>query len=192
MEIGCEDGRWMELAQDRVQWRASVVAVLNVRVVLAVGYLVNSLVKIPYLRLSQCQPVDPWPWHCLMMTSVVSVHQVFVAFLWTLYHLQRLLCAMIIDKFGSCVFFLEVTEDLGQSPLSGWSGSWYRFKVCKFQIQSAACYDMESGDRLFLYKTCDRLTYFCEVYFGNWRFGYQGLFPWGKAAGTWSWPLTSI
>jgi hypothetical protein len=21
MEIGCEDGRWMELAQDRVQWR---------------------------------------------------------------------------------------------------------------------------------------------------------------------------
>jgi len=20
-EIGCEDGRWMELAQDRVQWR---------------------------------------------------------------------------------------------------------------------------------------------------------------------------
>jgi hypothetical protein len=22
--------------------------------------------------------------------------------------------------------------------------------------------------------------------------GYQGLFPWGKAAGAWSWPLTSI
>jgi hypothetical protein len=26
-EIGCEDGRWMELAQDRVQWRALVLAV---------------------------------------------------------------------------------------------------------------------------------------------------------------------
>jgi hypothetical protein len=23
-EIGCEDGRWMELAQNRVHWRASV------------------------------------------------------------------------------------------------------------------------------------------------------------------------
>jgi hypothetical protein len=34
MEIGCEDGRWMELAQDRVQWRASALAVLNFRVLL--------------------------------------------------------------------------------------------------------------------------------------------------------------
>jgi uncharacterized protein with HEPN domain len=33
-EIGCEDGRWMELAQDRVQWRAFVLAVLNLRVLL--------------------------------------------------------------------------------------------------------------------------------------------------------------
>jgi hypothetical protein len=33
-EIGCEDGRWMELAQDRVQWRALVLAVLNLRVLL--------------------------------------------------------------------------------------------------------------------------------------------------------------
>jgi hypothetical protein len=31
-ETGCEDGRWMELAQDRVQWRALVLAVLNLRV----------------------------------------------------------------------------------------------------------------------------------------------------------------
>jgi hypothetical protein len=23
-EMGCEDGRWMELAQERVQWRALV------------------------------------------------------------------------------------------------------------------------------------------------------------------------
>jgi hypothetical protein len=30
-EIGCENGRWMELAQDRVQWRALIVAVLNLR-----------------------------------------------------------------------------------------------------------------------------------------------------------------
>jgi hypothetical protein len=28
-EIGCEDGRWMELAQDRVQWQALVLAVLK-------------------------------------------------------------------------------------------------------------------------------------------------------------------
>jgi hypothetical protein len=28
-ETGCEDGRWMELAQDRVQWLALVTAVLN-------------------------------------------------------------------------------------------------------------------------------------------------------------------
>jgi hypothetical protein len=30
-EIGCADGRWMELAQDRVQWRALILAVLNIR-----------------------------------------------------------------------------------------------------------------------------------------------------------------
>ena len=29
-EIGFEDGRWMELAEDRVQWRALVLAVLNI------------------------------------------------------------------------------------------------------------------------------------------------------------------
>jgi len=29
MEIGYEDGRWMELAQDRVQWCALELAVLN-------------------------------------------------------------------------------------------------------------------------------------------------------------------
>jgi hypothetical protein len=28
-ETGCEDGRWMELAQDRVQWRALAPSVLN-------------------------------------------------------------------------------------------------------------------------------------------------------------------
>jgi len=33
-EIGCEDGRWIELAQDRVQWGALVSAVLNLLVVL--------------------------------------------------------------------------------------------------------------------------------------------------------------
>jgi hypothetical protein len=30
-EIGCEDGRWMELAQVRVQWRALVSAALNLQ-----------------------------------------------------------------------------------------------------------------------------------------------------------------
>jgi hypothetical protein len=33
-EIGCEVGRWMELAQDRVQWWALVLAMLNLRVLL--------------------------------------------------------------------------------------------------------------------------------------------------------------
>ena len=33
-EIRCEDGRWMELAQDRVQWQALVLAVLNLLILL--------------------------------------------------------------------------------------------------------------------------------------------------------------
>jgi hypothetical protein len=33
-ETGREEGRWMELAQDRVEWRALVLAVLNLRVLL--------------------------------------------------------------------------------------------------------------------------------------------------------------
>ena len=33
-EIGCEDGRWMELAQDHVQWQALVLAVLRLLVLL--------------------------------------------------------------------------------------------------------------------------------------------------------------
>jgi hypothetical protein len=33
-EMGCEDGRWMELAQDRVLWRALVLTALNLRVLL--------------------------------------------------------------------------------------------------------------------------------------------------------------
>jgi hypothetical protein len=32
-EIGCDGGRWIELAQDRVQWQALVLAVLNLRLV---------------------------------------------------------------------------------------------------------------------------------------------------------------
>jgi DNA polymerase III delta prime subunit len=38
-ELGSENRRWMELAQDRVQWQALVLAVLNLRVLLPV--LVN-------------------------------------------------------------------------------------------------------------------------------------------------------
>jgi hypothetical protein len=30
-EMGCKDGRWIELAQDRVRWRALVLAVLNLQ-----------------------------------------------------------------------------------------------------------------------------------------------------------------
>jgi hypothetical protein len=33
-KINCDDGRWMELAQDRVQWRGLVLAVLNLRALL--------------------------------------------------------------------------------------------------------------------------------------------------------------
>jgi hypothetical protein len=33
-ETACENVRWMELAQDRVQWRALVLAVLNLGVLL--------------------------------------------------------------------------------------------------------------------------------------------------------------
>jgi hypothetical protein len=35
-ETGYEDGRWIELAQNRVQWRALVLVALNIRVLLAV------------------------------------------------------------------------------------------------------------------------------------------------------------
>jgi len=34
MEMGCEDGRWIELTQDHVQWQAFVLAVLNFLVLL--------------------------------------------------------------------------------------------------------------------------------------------------------------
>ena len=33
-EIGCEDGRWIELAQDLVQWPAFVLSGLNLLVLL--------------------------------------------------------------------------------------------------------------------------------------------------------------
>jgi hypothetical protein len=31
-KMGCEEGRWMEIAQDRVHWRPLVLAMLNLRV----------------------------------------------------------------------------------------------------------------------------------------------------------------
>jgi hypothetical protein len=43
-EIGCEDGRWMELAQGRIQWQAFVLAVLNPGVLLCLKF---RPVKIP-------------------------------------------------------------------------------------------------------------------------------------------------
>jgi hypothetical protein len=33
-EIVCEDGRWMKMAQDRVQWQGFVSAALNLRILL--------------------------------------------------------------------------------------------------------------------------------------------------------------
>jgi hypothetical protein len=44
MEIECEDTRWMELAQYRVQWRALVSALLNLYVP-----LVNLVCQFQYL-----------------------------------------------------------------------------------------------------------------------------------------------
>jgi hypothetical protein len=35
-EVCCENGRWIEVAQDNVQWRALVLAMLNLRVLLPV------------------------------------------------------------------------------------------------------------------------------------------------------------
>jgi hypothetical protein len=33
--IGCEDGRWLEPAQDRVQWQTLLLGVLNLRFLIA-------------------------------------------------------------------------------------------------------------------------------------------------------------
>jgi hypothetical protein len=33
-KTGCEDGRWMELAQDRVQWRALIEIGVNLQILL--------------------------------------------------------------------------------------------------------------------------------------------------------------
>jgi len=43
MEIGCEDGRWMELAEDHVQWWALVLAVLNLCVLLPDMWLISKI-----------------------------------------------------------------------------------------------------------------------------------------------------
>jgi hypothetical protein len=35
-EVGCDDGRWMELAEDRAQWVTLVLVMLNFRILLPV------------------------------------------------------------------------------------------------------------------------------------------------------------
>jgi hypothetical protein len=50
-EIDCEDGRWIELAQDRVQWWAFVLAVLNLRVLPPESQLISKI----YLREIGCE-----------------------------------------------------------------------------------------------------------------------------------------
>ena len=45
MEIGCEDGRWTELAQDCVQWWAFVLAVSNRCVLLPQHLLLEDVLK---------------------------------------------------------------------------------------------------------------------------------------------------
>jgi hypothetical protein len=42
-EMGCDYVRWIELAQDRVQWRALVSAVLNLRVLLPENLLISNM-----------------------------------------------------------------------------------------------------------------------------------------------------
>jgi hypothetical protein len=42
-KIGCEDGSWMELAEDRVQWQALVLAVLNLLVLLPESLLITKI-----------------------------------------------------------------------------------------------------------------------------------------------------
>ena len=41
-EIDCEDGRWMALLQNHVQWQDLVTAVLNFQLLLPVKWLFNS------------------------------------------------------------------------------------------------------------------------------------------------------
>jgi hypothetical protein len=45
-EIVCEDGRWMELAQDRVQWQALVLAVMTLLVLLPESYLISVAILV--------------------------------------------------------------------------------------------------------------------------------------------------
>jgi hypothetical protein len=78
-EMGCEDGRWMELAQDRVQWRALLLAVLNLRVLLPESWLISKmdLVEIScengrWMELAQ----DRVQWRASLL-AVLIVHQVF-------------------------------------------------------------------------------------------------------------------
>jgi hypothetical protein len=42
-ETGCEAVRWMQLAQDRVQWRALILAVWNLRVMLPESQLISKM-----------------------------------------------------------------------------------------------------------------------------------------------------
>jgi hypothetical protein len=42
-ETGCEDGRWIELAQDCVEWWAMVLAVFNLSVLLPVSLLISKM-----------------------------------------------------------------------------------------------------------------------------------------------------
>ena len=60
MEIGCEDGRWIELAQDRVQWWALILAVTRIPV-LVVTFCASR-------RASGCGRLDP----CCRSTSQPS------------------------------------------------------------------------------------------------------------------------
>jgi len=52
-EIGCEDGRWMELAQDRAQQQALVLVIMNLQVLLPQRYLFFTAIDTFYLYLKR-------------------------------------------------------------------------------------------------------------------------------------------
>jgi hypothetical protein len=57
-EIGCEDGRWMELARYRIQWRAFLLAVLNLWVLLPESQLISKWI----LGKQVVRMGDSWNW----------------------------------------------------------------------------------------------------------------------------------
>jgi hypothetical protein len=71
MEIGCEYGRWIELAQDRVQKLAFVLAALNLRVLLPE----SSLIRKKYLREICLSMGGGWNWLRIVSNGGLSYYR---------------------------------------------------------------------------------------------------------------------